>query len=168
MPNTFTLIASSTVGAGGAASIDFTSIPSSYTDLVIKLSGRTTYASTVEATSLALNGSNTYATKYLQGDGGSAASGSQTILNLGLMTGANATGNTFGNSEFYIPNYTSSSAKAFSGEGVSENNATQAFAGLFAGSASLTAAITSITITPNAGGSFVQHSTAYLYGVRSS
>ena len=40
MPNTFTLIASSTVGAGGASSIDFTSIPSTYTDLVIKASLR--------------------------------------------------------------------------------------------------------------------------------
>jgi hypothetical protein len=42
MANTFTLIASSTVGSGGAASIDFTSISSTYTDLVVKLSLRNT------------------------------------------------------------------------------------------------------------------------------
>ena len=41
MPSTYELIASYTVGAGGAASIDFTSIPATYTDLVLKLSSRT-------------------------------------------------------------------------------------------------------------------------------
>ena len=38
MAVTFTQIASVTVGSGGAASIDFTSIPSTYTDLCIKTS----------------------------------------------------------------------------------------------------------------------------------
>ena len=40
MANTYELIASSTVGAGGASSIDFNSIPNTYTDLLVKLSGR--------------------------------------------------------------------------------------------------------------------------------
>ena len=44
MPTTFTKIASVSVGAGGASSIDFTSIPSTYTDLVVKVSYRTTDA----------------------------------------------------------------------------------------------------------------------------
>jgi hypothetical protein len=39
MANTYTLIASSvTVGSGGAANIEFTSIPATYTDLVSALS----------------------------------------------------------------------------------------------------------------------------------
>jgi hypothetical protein len=37
---TYTLINSVTVGSGGAASMEFTSIPSTYTDLVVKISGR--------------------------------------------------------------------------------------------------------------------------------
>ena len=37
MANTYVLISSSTVGSGGAASIDFSSIPATYTDLVLKL-----------------------------------------------------------------------------------------------------------------------------------
>jgi len=41
MANTFELIASSTVGAGGAANIDFTSIPATFTDLYLVVSGRT-------------------------------------------------------------------------------------------------------------------------------
>ena len=40
MANTYTLIASSTVGSGGAANIEFTSIPATYTDLLIKMSAR--------------------------------------------------------------------------------------------------------------------------------
>ena len=39
---TYTLISSVTVGAGGASSIDFTSIPSTYTDLLVKISARST------------------------------------------------------------------------------------------------------------------------------
>ena len=42
---TFTKIASATVGSGGASSIEFTSIPSTYTDLVIKLSMRSAFTS---------------------------------------------------------------------------------------------------------------------------
>ena len=42
MPNTMTLISSSTVGSGGTASISFSSIPNTYTDLVVKLSVRST------------------------------------------------------------------------------------------------------------------------------
>jgi hypothetical protein len=168
MANTMTLIASSTVGAGGAASIDFTSIPSTYTDLVVKISGRTNNGGTVEGSTITFNGSNTYSGRYLQGDGSSATSGSQSIVNTMLFTGASATSNTFGNSEMYIPNYLGTTQKSFSGDGVSENNATQSFAGLFAGLATLTSAITTITIAGNAGGSFVQYSTAYLYGVNNA
>jgi hypothetical protein len=58
---------------------------------------------------------------------------------------ATATANTFGNTEFYIPNYTSSNYKSFSVDGVTENNATAAFA-LYAGLWSNTAAITSFRL----------------------
>jgi hypothetical protein len=40
MANTFELITSSTVGSGGAASITFTAIPQTYTDLKILYSTR--------------------------------------------------------------------------------------------------------------------------------
>jgi hypothetical protein len=43
MATTYTLINSSvTVGSGGAADIEFTSIPATYTDLLLVLSGRGT------------------------------------------------------------------------------------------------------------------------------
>ena len=41
MALTFSAIATVTVGSGGTANIEFTSIPSTYTDLKLMLSGRT-------------------------------------------------------------------------------------------------------------------------------
>ena len=42
MATTFFKIASATVGSGGASSIDFTSIPQTYTDLVFVVFGKNT------------------------------------------------------------------------------------------------------------------------------
>jgi hypothetical protein len=77
MANTYTLIASSTVSAGGVSSIDFTSIPSTYTDLCLKLSIRTAASSDYPAIVLRFNGSSSavYSYKYLLGSGSAASSG---------------------------------------------------------------------------------------------
>ena len=167
MPNTFTLIASSTVGAGGAASIDFTSIPSTYTDLCIKFSGRLSSGSYGNM-EVRFNGSSSgYSNRVLTGDGASATSGSGNTTSLYLAVSNSSSGtNTFSSADMYIPNYTSSANKSTSAEGVSEDNATTAFARLMAGLLTTSAAITSISIVPESGyGTIVQHSTAYLYGI---
>ena len=163
MANTFTLIASYTA-TGSVASIDFSSIPSTYTDLCIKMSTRTT--DTTTAGSVTFNGTGTGFTGIrLFGSGSSAASGSSTAAVLTNSSGYTAS--TYSNSEIYIPNYAGSTNKSFSIDGVSENNATEAFAMISAILWSNTAAINQVTLTP-AGGSFVQHSTAYLYGVKNA
>jgi hypothetical protein len=79
------------------------------------------------------------------------------------MPGASATANTFSNTEFYIPNYTSSVAKSVSINGVGENNATQSAQAITAALWTGTAAITSVTILPSSGNTIAQHSTASLY-----
>lgn len=167
MPNTFTLIASSTVGAGGASSIDFTSIPSTYTDLVIKISGRTNVNNVVDTVAIKFN-SNTssYTWRELYGDGASAASASGSTQRTTYTEGNNASfPNVFGNSEIYIPNYAGSTNKSYSADGVSEANQTTAWMALDAGLWSNTAAITSIGLSPISGTLWQQYSTAYLYGV---
>jgi hypothetical protein len=169
MANTYTLIASSTVGSGGASSIDFTSIPSTYTDLVLKISARTTRSGQFsDAISLSINGVSTnQSSRYLEGSG--AATGSGTLSSFRTQaTGATATANTFGNSEYYIPNYAGSAHKSASSDGVSENNATDASAWLVANLWSSTAAINQLTITDLNSATFVQYSTAYLYGVKNA
>jgi hypothetical protein len=164
MANTYTLISSVTVGSGGAASMGFTSIPATYTDLLIKTSARGTSAHIANDIILSFNGSSAdFTGKLLYGSGSSAVSGNAGNA-IGLYVGANATASTFSNGEYYIPNYTSSNFKSTSADDVSENNATTAYQYLIASLWSQTAAITSITLTPTSG-NFVQYSTAYLYGI---
>jgi hypothetical protein len=178
MANTYTLIASSTVGSGGASSIDFTSIPSTYTDLVLKYSVRQDLATVAASDYLYLNGSQTsYSGRWIEGNGASASSFTATTTYLygnGGGDGANATANTFANAEIYIPNYAGSTNKSLSHDAVSENNATTAYTDLGAGLWSNTAAINRVTLSTSAtsitGGTakFVQYSTAYLYGVNNA
>jgi hypothetical protein len=165
MANTFKKIQTVTVGAGGAATIDFTSIPQTFTDLKVVYSIRTSYAGTVEQLNLSLNTLTTnFSGRYIQGSG-SAVFGGTLARYAGNAVGANATASVFGNTELYIPNYTSANNKSFSIDFVTENNATAADAGLIAGLWSNTAAITGITLTPASGGTIQQYSTATLYGV---
>lgn len=168
MADTFIKIASVTVGAGGAASMNFSSIPSTYTDLLLKISARTNRANITDAISLSFNGLATNQTsRYLEGDGSTAVSSSLTSFRT-LASGNNATANTFGNSEFYIPNYASSTFKSASSDGVSENNATAAYAWLVANLWSATGAINQVTVTDLNSATFVQYSTATLYGIKNS
>lgn len=169
MANTMTLIASVTVGAGGAATIDFTSIPSSYTDLKILHSARTNRADTNDFILVQLNGSTTSLSGKRAGGSGSATFTYSVAQGPGgEATAANATASIFGNSEIYITNYSGSTNKSWSADGVPENNATQSYMEIDAGLWSNTAAITSIKLLPEVGTLFNQYSTAYLYGISKS
>jgi hypothetical protein len=175
MPNTFELIASSTVGSGGAASIDFSSIPSTYTDLVVKLCGRGTSAAINAEVRVTFNGSSAsnYSWRQVQGNSSVASStnfSSQSYVRVGYVPDTSATSNTFNNLEFYVPNYAGSTAKSLSSDSTQENNTTaggEAIMQLIAGLWSLTSAITQVTLSLSSG-NFAQHSTAYLYGVKNA
>jgi len=173
MPNTYTLLETITVGAAGASSVTFNSIPQTgYTDLVVKVSARGSTAGTNAVLQGTFNGSSAanYNWRQVQGNGSTATSASNsttTFLRLGYIPDTVATASTFSNIEIYIPNYASSNAKSLSSDSVQENNsgtAGDALVQLIAGSWTLTTAIASMTLQP-ASGSFVQHSTFSLYGV---
>jgi hypothetical protein len=167
---TFTQIGSAVVvGSGGQASIDFTSIPATYTDLVVKLSLRVNAGSGGYQTYVRFNGDTAanYNWRNLLGTGSAALSqntSGDTGMRITMSNSSGDTASTFGNSELYIPNYSGSTAKSVSADGVSENNATSATADLAAGLWTGTAAITAVNIFAS-GANFVQYSTAYLYGV---
>lgn len=153
-------IATTTVGAGGAASIDFTGIPATYTDLVLILSARST--STTSAARMTFNGTGTtYAARVLQADGGTASSYTETTF-IGHIVRSDHTNNTFANMRITIPNYGSSVTKTYSIDSATENNSTTAYANLIAGSWTGTSAINQITLTAS---NFAQYTTATLYGV---
>lgn len=171
---TFIKIATVTVGSGGASNIEFTSIPQTYTDLVLKISARSARSSNQDDYSVSLNGNTaafTYKQLYGGAGGGSivtgSASGSAGFI--GIMPAANNTASTFSSQELYFPNYTSSSYKSFSVDSASENNATTNWQlDLIAQLWSSTNAITSITLISNTSSNFVEYSTATLYGINNS
>ena len=167
MPVTYKLISTVTVSTATAANIEFTSIPGTYDDLIIFASLRGNTAQIYEIVNLEFNGLSTnLSSRGLEGNGATASSYSNPTIYINAADGANATASTFSNHFIYIPNYAGSTNKSVSVDGVMENNATTAYASLQAGLWSQTAAITSIKIKPT--GSFVQYSTATLYGIKKS
>ena len=178
MATTFVKIATVTVGAGGSAAMSFTSIPSTYTDLCVKLSGR---SAIVDIT--------TYVDMIINGDTGAyydqrnvSASFNSTVTNQNWtnqnsfyvyqIDGSTATASTFSNTEIYIPNYLSTTNKSISVDGSAESNTSTGGGRVLGLSAGLyhpasNVAITSLTLTAN-GGNFVQYSTATLYGISKS
>lgn len=165
-----TLISTVTVGAGGAASIDFTSIPGTFTDLVLVASVRdTTPATNGAAMNFYINyNGTTINSKSLRGNGASVVSlngGSTAPATRPYSTSGGDTANTFGNAVFYIPNYTASIVHSYSADFVTENNATTAYAGIIAGLRDGTAApVNSVALSPYLT-LFAQYSSASLYGI---
>ena len=175
MANTFELIQAVNVGSGGQTSIDFTSIASTWTDLVIKFSFRTPNGgSNYDRCDIQFNGdtASNYKNILFYGVGtGSAASdnggGAVNSIRFFYANAGASTSNTFSNGEIYIPNYAGSTQKSASMDSVTENNATAAIAALNAGLWTGTSAITSIKIFDNSS-TFSQYSNAYLYVVKNS
>jgi len=173
MANTYTLIASNTVGSGGASSVTFSSIAGTYTDLLLKTSARDVSAGSENWIYCVFNsdsGTN-YTNLILRGNGSTAASGkvtSGTSAYVGQTQGTATTSNTFTNSEVYIPNYAGSNQKSMSVDTIEENNATANYIALNAVLWTGTAAISSISLTSASGSNFAQYSTFYLYGIKNS
>jgi len=156
-----TLISSVTVGSGGAATISFTSIPQTYTDLTVVLSARSNAGDNVAY--FRVNSATTnFSQKTLMGTGASVLGLSDTQIYVPVSNSGH-TANTFGNTVIQVLNYTDANNKVFIVDGANENFATDVRHVIETGLWSNTAAITSIEI-PCPGGSFVQYSTAYLYG----
>jgi len=167
------LISSQTLGSA-AATVTFSSIPSTYTDLSIKCSVRnTTTGNTVSDFWVKFNGltGSIYSRTQLNGDGATASStrtANTSIDNFeNMMNGNSSTSNTFSNVEIYIPSYTVAQNKPHSVFGAMETNATTAYLGAQANLMSNTAAISSMIFTSGSD-NFAIGSSFYLYGLRSS
>jgi hypothetical protein len=171
MANTMVLI-SSQILSSAAASVTFSSIPSTYTDLKLVASVRDAASTSNNGYNrLTFNGTSTgYSERFVYGNGSSAGSstGGSSYLSLSgnSIDSAGNTANTFSSFEVYIPNYASSNYKSVSSDGVGEDNSTTAYLLLYSGLWSNTAAITSMTITSN--GNYVTNSAFYLYGIKNS
>jgi hypothetical protein len=169
MPSTYTLI-SSNVLSSAAASVTFSAIPATFTDLVVRASIRNSSGGTA-ATAVTFNGqASGYSVTRLRGNGTTASSGRTTgaaFLYYGLSD-STYTSNVFNSWEMYLPNYLSTTSKPSSVIQATENNsASDFYIDLDAGLSDITSAITSITITAN-GNTWVSGSSFYLYGISKS
>ena len=178
----FEAISSVTVGSGGASSIEFTSIPSTYQHLQIRLIGR--YADTGSSGlwnyNMRLNGNDSalYISHQLRGNGTSALPGTsgtnQTSFALGnqsLIPRTNELANVFGASIIDILDYANTSKnrviRNLSGvdlNGVSLDTVTTGNVHIESGLFRSTTAVSSVTLFSIY--NWAQHSTAALYGVK--
>lgn len=164
---TYIAIATTTVGAGGASSIDFNSIPATYTDLLIKLSARSN-SSAGTGLNISFNGSTaSFTNKSVQGNGSTASSFADYNRMAGQVAMSTDTTSVFSNVEIYIPYYNSSLNKSYSADGAESTNSSSAYVSYNAGLWSNTSAITSLSLT-SMNGNFVQYTTATLYGITAS
>ena len=162
---TLSLVSTVTVGAGGAASIEFTGIPGTATDLLVVLSLRNIGFGSAYYGRFNGDAGNNYVQRRLYGTGSSVASQSFTSTELIVFQNEdNDTANTFSSSSLYISNYANTGAKSASLDVVTENNASNAEQGMYAISYTGTAAITSLTFLASSG-NLAQYSTVSLYTI---
>jgi len=163
-----------TVGTGSPTTINFNSIPQTFTDLMI-------YA-TLRVGNVTGNPGGAEVRWTLNGD--TATNYSNTRISARNVTvtptiasneisgrfartaTVTQTANSFSNHSIYIPNYTSSNFKSYIVDGVIESNDTNNNLEMFAGLWRNTAAITSLSIFGVASfDQFAQYATVSLYGI---
>lgn len=168
----FEHIETQTVGAGGAASVTFSSIPGTYKHLEIRGIARTTYAYANTTIVYRCNSDSAanYSVHLLYGDGSAASStaGTNTTHAQGTLVSANTgTANVFGAIITQLLDYANTSKyKTFRHLGGVDLNTTDGGIRLNSGSWRNTNAVTSLTILDFNGGNFAQYSTFSLYGCK--
>jgi hypothetical protein len=151
------------VGAGGASSIEFTSIPQTGQDLVLLLSARSSRQNANTNLRLGLNGSSSnFARCILRGNGSGIAITYDTDNIIGYFNGDASVTNSFGNTEITIANYTGSTNKSIMTNSVAEDQSSSASMMVNAIRWANTSAVTSITLIPDTY-DFERYSTASLY-----
>ena len=160
--NTYEAIATQTLGAA-AATVTFSSIPATYTDLVLVISGK--YSSNDDSSpSIRFNNdtSSNYSETRLDGNGTSASSGrqsNQTAILVASMSGTESI------SIVNIMNYANATTyKTTISRGNTSQYRVRAYAGLWRS----TAAINRIDILNNGTYNFATGSTFSLYGIASA
>ena len=159
MPSTYTPIATQTLGSA-ASSVTFSSIPSTYTDLILIVSG-TGSTDTNLNTTFNSDTSTNYSRTFMFGNGSSATSGresSQNYMSLTYLT----TGQT--NSIYQIMNYSNTTTNKTV---LSRTNASAVAVTAIVCLWRSTAAVSTITLTAGSG-NIQAGSTFTLYGVKSA
>ena len=166
------------VATGNVSSIVFNSIPNTYDDLYLVISAKTNTGGQYVSNALQFNGSYTAYQRRVYEEGtssvGSDASTNSNSIFFGILpsTGSAQNNDLFNSQTIYIPSYKSSnSAKnAWSNGGFTSNSGAQQYNfNIYAVLTTVTqTGITAITLAPWDVSSYVQYSSAYLYGIKNS
>ena len=161
-------IATVTVGSGGSSSIDFTSIPSDFVHLQIRLLARGTFADDMDNISVKLNGSSSASGWHLlRGNGSAANSYGYTIYtpSIPYIPAATMSSGIFGASVLDILDYADTNKyktwRALTGGDRNGSGYITLSSGLYQS----TSAISSITLSFN-NGNAAQYSHFALYGIK--
>lgn len=171
LPGDFESIATTVVGAGGQATITFSSIPSTFTNLQIRSLCRDTgsYARFNLRIRMNSDTANNYSYHFLQGgDGNITSAGSATSVgyaNIGSSSGGTSSSGIFGVAVVDILDYANTNkyktVRCLSGHDANGSGSTWFSSGLWMS----TSAITSVSFTSD-NGNFAEYSYFALYGIR--
>lgn len=154
--STYSTIATTTLGSA-TSSYTFSSIPSTYTDLVLVVNGTWSGSSNFEAITLVFNsdtGAN-YSRTVLQGNGSTASSSRESTGNWGIIASDQS------NTIFHIMNYSNTTTyKTVLSRGNSAGYIVRAIVGLWRS----TSAITSVEVK-TASNNFNSGTSLTLYGI---
>ena len=169
MATTYTLISSNTLGSS-VASVTFSSIPSTYTDLILYYSVRTARVAGIDLLRIRINTDTTANNfKYMRLSSDASTASSDSGINLvGYADDTSNTTNTFSSGEIYIPSYNSSSNKPYNAYGATENNTTTAYMAMFGNLWLGTSAINQIIISSDNTQNLLANSSFHLYGIKNS
>lgn len=163
----FVPLATTTVGAGGASTVTFSSIPSTYKHLQIRLYAGTDNADANIIARFNSDSGTNYNLHYLYGDGSAAAAGAaanNTSINAGYVA-PNLT-NIFGVGIVDILDYADTNkfktTRTLTGY---DRNASGNLLVFYSGAWRSTSAINSISLIAQ-GGNFKQYSSVALYGIK--
>ena len=155
------------------ATLTFSGIPNTYTDLILKVDAKTDAGTIQDNLNLQFNGdtASNYTTMSISGSPGITGSvqnntaGTSATIYAGAE-GSNTSGaNTFGMCEVNMPNYTSTTKKLFRGRAISCGSTTLSVMNQFGITYNNTTAISSITIFRTTGTTFLTGSRFDLYGI---
>ena len=165
MPNTYVALATQTLGTA-ASSVTFSSISSSYTDLVLITSAKNNTGAQYRL-QLSFNGdrsTSVYSVTKLTGNGSTAVSSRASNATYGAILIGTIGSTNFDNVITHIMNYSNTTTNKTV---LSRGNETAAEVNAEAGLWRSTAAITSLTLDLEGGINFVAGSTFSLYGIAS-
>lgn len=168
MSSASTLIASQTA-ASNVSFIEYTSIPSSYTDLYLVAAVRTDRAAEVDSVYVRFNGQTSdsnLTTWMLYGNGSSVTSSTYGTSIPIYATSATSPSNTLSSSSLHIPQYSNTAyTRTFFGWSATERNNSTAYMNITGNRWAVNTAINALRLTPVYGTVFVAGSKTWLYGI---